>query len=287
MRSPAWSGAIGGFLAAALIAGGPANTADSPSQAPTYEVYAARYARILGYPVRQLVAGADTGRRADLAMAVWLLKGPGQRNVLVDAGFYREEFIRRWHPVDFQRPSEVLDSLGVPPASITDVIISHVHWDHLDGADLFPNARVWIQRAEYEYYVGAGGEALHDAITPVDAAMLARLRAAGRLTLVEGDAREIIPGIRVFTGGRHTYASQYAAVHTRLGTVVIASDNVYMYENLDRHVPIAATLDAQANLAAQDRMIGLAAAKRLVIPGHDPAVFERFPVSRKDVVRID
>jgi glyoxylase-like metal-dependent hydrolase (beta-lactamase superfamily II) len=220
-------------------------------------------------------------------MAVWLLKGPGQRNVLVDAGFYREEFIRDWHPADFHRPSDVLDSLGVSPASVTDIIISHVHWDHLDGVDLFPNARVWIQRAEYDYYVGPKGEALHDAITPVDAAMLARLRAAGRVMLVEGDAREIIPGIRVYTGGRHTYASQYAAVHTRLGTVVIASDNVYMYENLDRHVPIGATLDASANLAAQDRMVTLAAEQRLIIPGHDPDVFQRFPGSRKGVVRID
>jgi glyoxylase-like metal-dependent hydrolase (beta-lactamase superfamily II) len=279
--------AISGLLAAALIAGGPAHRVRSPSQPAPYEVYAVRYATILSYPVRQLVAGADTGRRSDLAMAVWLLKGPGQRNVLVDAGFYREEFIRRWHPVDFHRPSDVLDSVGVPPGSISDIIVSHVHWDHLDGVDLFPNARVWIQRAEYEYYVGAKGEALHDAITPVDAGMLARLRAAGRLMLVEGDAQEIIPGIRVFTGGRHTYASQYAAVNTRAGTVVIASDNVYMYENLDRHVPIGATLDAQANLAAQDRMVSLAGTKRLVIPGHDPAVFQRFRGSGKDVVRID
>lgn len=274
---------IVGLLAVAVLAGG---SRPSGPQG-TYEVYAARYASILGYPVRALVAGADTGRRTDLAMSVWLLKGPGRRNVLVDAGFYRDDFIRDWHPVDFHRSSEVLDSLGVPPASITDIIVSHVHWDHLDGVDLFPNARVWIQRAEYEYYVGLRGEALHEAITAVDAAMLARLRAAGRVMLVEGDDQEIIPGIRVFTGGRHTWASQYAAVNTRAGTVVIASDNVYTYENLDLHVPIGATLDPRSNLAAQDRMIGMAAARRLIIPGHDPAVFQRFPAVRPGVVRID
>jgi len=220
-------------------------------------------------------------------MTVWLLRGPDQRTVLVDAGFYRDEFVQKWQPADYRRPSDVLDSLGVPPASVTDIIITHVHWDHLDGADLFPNARVWIQRAEYEYHVGAKGEVLHDAIAPADAAMLARLRTAGRVRLVEGDAQEIIPGIRVFTGGRHTYASQYAGVNTRVGTVVIASDNLYLYENLDRHVPIAATLDASANLAAQDRMVSLAARKGLVVPGHDPAVFERFHGPRKGVARID
>jgi glyoxylase-like metal-dependent hydrolase (beta-lactamase superfamily II) len=69
--------------------------------------------------------------------------------------------------------------------------------------------------------------------------------------------------------------------------VVLASDNMYLYENLDKHVPIAQTLDAVSNLAAQDRMKQLAAANRLIIPGHDPAVLERFPKVGDRAVRID
>ena len=282
--------AIAAWLAIALTTGCASTTkvASTPSSpSPAYEVYAVRYATLLGYPTHELVAGADTSRRSDLAMAVWLLKGPGDRIVLVDAGFYRDAFVLDAKPTAFHRSSEVLESLGVSPGSVTDVIVSHVHWDHLDGVDLYPNARVWIQRAEFEYYVGPKGEALHDDISRVDAAMLATLRAAGRVELVDGDAKEIIPGIHVFTGGRHTYASQYAAVNTRAGTVVIASDNVYLYENLDRHAPIGTTFDAKANLRAQDRMVGMAGTKRLVIPGHDPAVFDRFPKAGKDAVRID
>ena len=286
MRKPNHALVLSGLLSIALMAGC-ASHVGSPSRQSSYEVYAVRYAELLSYPTWELVAGADTSRRSDLAMTVWLLKGPGDRNVLVDAGFYREEFIRSAEPKAFRRSSEALESLGVSPGSITDIIISHVHWDHLDGADLYPNARVWIQRAEYEYYVGPRGEALRNDISRVDAAMLATLRGARRVELVEGDAKEIIPGIRVFTGGRHTYASQYAAVNTRSGNVVIASDNVYLYENLDRHAPIGTTFDAKANLRAQDRMVGMAADKRFVIPGHDPAVFERFPKAGKDAVRID
>jgi glyoxylase-like metal-dependent hydrolase (beta-lactamase superfamily II) len=278
---------IGGVLGVALMAGCSPKPAVSASQQPAYEAYAVRYATLLSYPTRELVADADPSRRTDLAMAVWMLKGSGLRTVLVDAGFYRDEFIRDSKPTDFHRPSEVLDSIGVSPASVTDIIISHVHWDHLDGADLFPSARVWIQRAEYDYYVGSKGEALHDDISPVDAAMLAGLRAAGRVRLVEGDDQEIIPGIRVFTGGRHTYASQYVGVNTRVGVIVIASDNVYLYENLDRHVPIGTTFDAKANLAAQDRMRSVAAAARFIVPGHDPAIFTRFLAVEKAVVRID
>ena len=69
--------------------------------------------------------------------------------------------------------------------------------------------------------------------------------------------------------------------------VVLASDNMYLYENLEKHVPIAQTLDATSNLRAQDRMKQLAASPRLIVPGHDPAVFEKFPKVSERVVRIE
>jgi glyoxylase-like metal-dependent hydrolase (beta-lactamase superfamily II) len=94
--------------------------------------------------------------------------------------------------------------------------------------------------------------------------------------LVDGDGKEIIPGITVHTGGKHTYASQFAAVRTGVDTIVLASDNLYLYENLARRVPIAQTLDAASNVKAQGRMLTLASDARLIVPGHDPEVFNRF-----------
>lgn len=257
------------------------------STAPVWEVYAVSYGTLLAYPTAELIAGADSARRTDAAFMVWAMKGAGNRVVLVDAGFYRDEFMQEYHPGNYLRPSDAVAGLGIKPATVTDVIISHVHWDHMDGVDLFPNATIWIQRAEYEYYIGPKGEKLHSGVNQVDATMMDSLRKAGRVQLVDGDNQEIIPGIRVYTGGRHTWASQYAGVQTRSGTVVIASDNMYLYENLDRHLAIGTTFDAAANLAAQDRMVRLAAERRLVIPGHDAALFDRFPHITPRIVRID
>ena len=254
--------------------------------APTYEVYAVRYATIPNFPVRGLIAGADTSRRIDIAMTVWLLRGNG-RTVLVDAGFYRDKFVQRWKPVDFVQPSEAIARAGVRAEDVTDIIVSHVHWDHADGLDLFPNARIWIQKDEYQHHVGAQGGQLDRAIDPDDAKMLADLAAHGRVNQVSGDSTEIIPGITVFTGGRHTFASQYATVRTKSGTAVIASDNLYLYENLDKHRPIAQTLDSLSNLAAQQRMTRLASTPRLIVPGHDPAVFVRFAKPGNGVARIE
>jgi glyoxylase-like metal-dependent hydrolase (beta-lactamase superfamily II) len=266
-----------------------AGTALSAQPAPVYEVSMVRFAGYHGFPVAELVKGADTARRTDLAFIVGVIRGNG-RTVLLDAGFYRPQFLAAWKPFDYQRPSEAIAKAGVTSGAVTDIIISHVHWDHLDGADLFPNARIWIQKAEYEHYVGAEGQPLGEAIDTVDAQMLARLRRAGRVQLVDGDAREVMPGITVYTGGRHTFASQYAAVRTAKGVVVLASDNMYMFENLEKHVPIGATFvpgDSVSNLAAQDRMRRIASNPRFIIPGHDPDIFVRFPTPGDGVARIE
>lgn len=270
---------LGGIVAAL------AGTAMTRTTAPTYDVYAVRYASI-PFRVAALIAGADTSRRLDIAMMVWLLKGSDGRNVLVDAGFHRDDFVSRWKPKDFLPPSEAVARAGVTADKITDVIITHIHWDHLDGIDLFPNARVWIQREEFEHHLDSAGTVKDRAIDAGDAKILAALARQGRVMLVNGDNQEIIPGIRVYTGGKHTYQSQFATAQTSSGTVVLASDNMYLYENLAAHRPIAQTLDSLSNLRAQQRMTTLASDPRLIVPGHDPEVFSRFPTPGNGIAKI-
>ena len=168
------------------------------------------------------------------------------------------------------------------------MIITHMHWDHAEGVDLFPKARVWIQKTEYDSFRRRGAEGRQLTIVPARTLRaLEKLKNDGRVHLVDGDAREILPGVTVYTGGKHTFESQYVGVNTRAGLMMIASDNLYLYENLDKHVPIAQTVDAKSNLAAQDRMKQLASSTRLIIPGHDPEVFVRFPKPGNGVARLD
>jgi glyoxylase-like metal-dependent hydrolase (beta-lactamase superfamily II) len=256
-----------------------------PPRQTVYQPFAVRFATLPGFPLRSLIAGVDSSRHLDIAMMIWALRAPNGKTILIDAGFHREKFITQWKPRDYRTPSEALRLAGVDPQSVTDIILSHIHWDHADGVDLFPAARVWLQAEEFEYYVGPVGEALHQGIDRDVSAMLRRAFDAGHVRLAHPD-EEILPGIRVYTGGKHTYASQFAGVRTPSGTVVFASDNAYLFENLERHVPIAQTLDAEANLRAQGRMFEVASAPGLIIPGHDPAVFTRFPSVKEGVAAI-
>lgn len=258
-------------------------------RAPKYEIYAIRYATLKNFPISSLVAGADKSRHLDIAMLVLLIKGEG-RTILFDSGFHQDKFIAQWKPADFVSPAEAVKRAGVQPEDVTDVIISHIHWDHAGGYDLFPRAKVWIQREELEYYAGqawqtsgrrAGGGADADVVLG-----LVKMNTEGRLGLVQGDNQQILPGITCYIGGKHTYQSQYITVKTGSDTVVLASDNVYMLENLEKHAPVAGAVDAVANLRAQDRMRRLATDQKLIIPGHDPAVMTSFPETAPGVVRI-
>ena len=255
----------------------------------TYEIYAVRFATLADFPVSSLVAGADRSRRLDIAMMIWVLKGAGGRIAIVDSGFHRDQYFRQFKVKDYVKPSEAIAPLGVKPGDVTDLLLSHMHWDHAGGIDLFPAARVWVQKEEYDHYTGDAWQSAntHGGIDADDVLEIVKRNTQGKVTFVRGDDDTSLPGITFGVGGRHTWASQFVTARTRAHTVVIASDNMYLYENLDTHTPIAQTLDAMSNLRTQDRMRSLASEPRLLVPGHDSAVFTRFPTVSDRIVRIE
>jgi len=259
------------------------------AQAPTHEIYAARFATLANFPLSSLVAGADRSRRMDIAMMVWVLKGADGRAALVDSGFHREQYFRQFAVKDYVPPPEALAPLGIGANDVTDILLTHMHWDHAGGIDLFPSARVWIQKDEYDYYTGEAwsSRTTHGGIDADDVLEIVKRNTQGKVSFVKGDDDKSLPGIRFGIGGRHTWASQFVAAQTGAHLVVLASDNMYLYENLERHAPIAQTLDAGSNLRTQDRMRSLASEPRFLIPGHDPAVFDRFPHIAERIVRIE
>jgi glyoxylase-like metal-dependent hydrolase (beta-lactamase superfamily II) len=259
-------------------------------EADKYEIYAVRYATLANFPVSSLVAGADRERRLDIAMMIWVLKGADGRVAIVDSGFHRDRYFRQFTVKEFVKPSDAIAPLGLKPDDVTDIFLTHMHWDHAGGVDLFPSARVWIQKDEYDYYTGAAWQSptTHGGIDADDVLEIVKRNTQGKVSFVRGDDETSLSGIAFGIGGRHTWQSQFVAAQGRSGrTVVLASDNMYLYENLDAHKPVAQTLDAASNLRTQDRMRSVASDPKLVIPGHDPAVFDRFPRVTDRIVRIE
>ena len=251
------------------------------AQTPEYSIEAIRYSTSPDVPVAELVVNGPKDQKVDIAMVVWLIRGGGH-TILFDSGFHRDTFTKEFPMKDYLRPDEAVKTAGVKPEDVTDIVISHAHWDHMGGIDLFPKATVWIQRDEYRYYTGdawqKGGN--HGGIDPDDVQMLVKLNTEHRVRFVDGDDVEIFPGIRAYTGSRHTYASQYLCVAGN-PTYVLASDNAYFYLNLSAHLASATFGDADhaANIAQQKRMIELAGSPDRVVPGHDILQFQKFPTA--------
>ena len=254
-------------------------TALPAAMGPDYSIQAIRYANSPGFPASGLVMGAPKDEKVDIAFVVWLIRG-GRHNVLFDSGFHREKWMKYFPVTDFLRPDEAVNLAGVKPEEVTDIVISHAHWDHMGGIDLFPKATVWIQKEEYRYYTGEAWQpdGKHGGIDAEDVQQLVRINTEGRLRLVGGDDAEILPGIRVYTGARHTFASQYIRVEGN-PAFVLASDNCYLYRNLAEHRASAtfSEADQPGNIKNQARMIELAGSPDRVVPGHDMLQFQKFP----------
>lgn len=261
------------------------------AQAPAYKVYAIKFAGS-AYPFTAADWAKDAPKTDSVKInfMIWLIKGNG-RTILVDAGFLNDiDDAKDFKVIDYIRPDSALAKLDIKPGDITDIIFSHPHWDHIDGVGLFPNAHVWIQKEDLNFFVNTawqkgqsnGGFAKRDVRQMVD------LNLAGRVTLVDGDDKEIIPGIKVFTGSRHTFNSQYVLVNTGSNKIIIASDNIWVYYSLDHLVPPSdgGTLDPAGYVKAMQRMKTMVTNIKYIIPGHDAKVFSKFPAVAPGVVEI-
>jgi Zn-dependent hydrolases, including glyoxylases len=248
-----------------------------------YKVYAIKFADVNQYiQVKDIAINPPTKDSVNLVFMIWLLKGSNGKNILVDAGFERNSSAFFPGISKYIRPDSALEALGVSPQDISDIIITHPHADHINGIDLFPKATIWMQKNDYEFFVSDSGRKKYDSI---DIAKTKYVNSIGKLRLINGDSIEIIPGLRVFIGSKHTYESQYVLVNTATDKVLIASDNVWFYYNLNNMVSIPLTLDQNAYIRQMKRMKTLVKPE-LIIPGHDGLLFTRFKEIKPGVLFI-
>ena len=246
-----------------------------------YEVYAIQFGKPFFIKMSYAVVGGSETDSIEGCNMFWLLKG-NKKNILVDAGFISND-------KGYIRPDSALFALNIKPEDITDIIITHPHYDHIGGVELFPNAQNWIQKDDYDYFVGRAWQKgnFHDGFNKKDVKTLVDKNLEGKLTFIKGDSIEIFPGIRVFIGSKHTWESQYVLVNTKKERVIIASDNSWFYYNLIHLVAIPTyTFDPADYVNELKRMRILQPNINFIIPGHDTRIFSMFPKVSKNIVQI-
>ncbi|MEM6887900.1 MAG: N-acyl homoserine lactonase family protein [Pseudomonadota bacterium] len=207
---------------------------------------------------------------------MWLLRR-GQEVILVDTGYDLDEASARKRPIRLS-PHEALAPLGIAPEAVSQVIVTHLHYDHAGGLHLFPNATLHLQKREMAYATGPCmcHDVLRMPFTAEHVCEAVRRLYAGKVIFHEGDA-QVAEGVTVHCIGGHSNGLQAVRVQTDSGPIVLASDAAHYYENFLAHKPFPIVVNLQDMLDGFDRLTSLAGDPRRVVPGHDPMVTQLFP----------
>ena len=245
-----------------------------------YEVYAVKYAHHARRRSENFIGGVPGGDAHDGPMPldyfVWLIRGDG-REIVVDTGFSAAMAAKRGRD-HLRCPTAGLRMLGCDSRTVKDVVITHLHYDHVGNFDLFPAATLHLQDLEMHYATGRhmAKPVFSGAYEVEDVVGMVRRVYAGRVRFHDGDA-EIAPGVSVHLIGGHTLGLQVVRVATRRGWVVVASDASHFYANMEQVRPFPIVYSVADMVAGYDRLRALAESSAHVIPGHDPLVLERYP----------
>ena len=224
------------------------------------------------------IGGDDSKMLPGLDFFTYAIKGAG-RTWIVDTGM--TEAIAKRMGRDYQflcRPSEGLAKIGIDAATATDVIMTHAHFDHTGTIEDYPKANFHIQDAEMEHITGRDmtHPSFRLAYHQDDVKQLVDLLYAERLTFHQGNVT-LAPGLEFILIGGHARGQAILRVHTKRGWVILASDAVHLFEEVDKERPFVVFYDLFVMLEGYRRINALAGSRDLIIPGHDRAVTSAYP----------
>jgi glyoxylase-like metal-dependent hydrolase (beta-lactamase superfamily II) len=256
-----------------------------PAGAGPWEAYALRYgtrtSKVSNELYRfDLLGEQDSPQQMDYYF--WVLRR-GSRVVLVDCGFDRERGRSKGREQSTS-PADLLGRLDIRPADVEHVVVSHLHYDHVGNIAMFPEATVSMAREEHDFWTGPFGDRrlMRALVIPEEVREVRRVASEGRLRLVDGSA-ELFPGLSVTTVGGHTPGQAVVTAEVATGRVVLASDAIHYYRQLELDWPFRLFADLESSYRAFDLLRVLQRAPgTAVVAGHDPLVAQRFDAVAPD-----
>jgi glyoxylase-like metal-dependent hydrolase (beta-lactamase superfamily II) len=241
-----------------------------------YEVFAIRYATRAATRSGNFIGGDPHDGPMPMDYFVWVAKSATQTFV-IDLGFTAEVAAQRGREL-LRLPTDGLKLVGVNPDEVEDVIVTHLHYDHVGTFERFPRARFHLQDAEMNYATGRymRHKRFNHGYEVDDVVGMVRMVYKDRVKFHAGDA-ELASGLSVHHIGGHTAGLQCVRVFTKRGWVVVASDTSHYYEHFETDRSFPTVFHVGQTLEGYDRLRELADSPKHIVPGHDPLVMKRYP----------
>lgn len=257
-----------------------------------WELYAVKYAHLPERVSSENFIGADPHDMSPMPLDyfVWAAVS-GDRTIVIDTGFETKEATNRGRTL-LRSVTEGLATVGISASSVEDVIVTHLHYDHIGGYEEFPAARFHVQEAEMRFATGPHmcSPTTNKSFAAWHIAGMVHRLFEGRVAFHDGTA-EIAPGITVHLVGGHSLGLQVVRVKTRRGYVVVASDATHFYANMERGLAYPIVMDMGQVVRGWQTLHDLADSRHHIVPGHDPLVTANYPAVSKDLegiaVRLD
>jgi glyoxylase-like metal-dependent hydrolase (beta-lactamase superfamily II) len=273
---------------AAPEAAGQAAQAKASGKKQAFEVFALKYAG----PFERKLAMAlfNTGWNEDIAINfyTWAIRAHDGSVTLVDAGTGPTQAKQR-NLKNFTPPEELVARLGVNSDKVDKVIITHMHYDHVGGVEvyprIFPKAKFYVQKKELDFWLRSpiSKRAPYKGLRGDEgAAALAAL--GGRLVVVDGD-KALGPDMTLLLTPGHTPGLQSVLVNTAKGKAIVASDSAHLARSFKEDVPSSLITDLPAWLTSFDKLRAAAPVEN-IFPGHDSLMLSQYPKVAEDVTRL-
>ena len=253
---------------------------------PTYEIYALKYAGPLLRPASMVTWFQDMDKMTEIHYYIFAIQGGGE-TIIVDCGVAPKLGIER-NLNGYVSPAEVLKRIDIDAQKVKHVVVTHIHFDHVSGAELFPKATFYVQEKEFRFWMKspiAQKTPFKNLTDPAGNRYLAKLKGTKRLKLIRGD-KKILPGIDLLLAPGHTIGLQVVAVKTAKGTAIVGSDLAHLFGSYRTDIPSAIITDMIGWMKSFDKIRAKASSLDLIFPGHDPALLTSYPKVAEDVSRL-
>lgn len=260
------------------------------SVAPNYEVYALKYAGPFTSKLAMVLWMQGWDEEIERNYYFWAIKGSSGETFLVDTGTGPTEAGKR-KLKNYVNPVDALHRLKVDPERVTKVIITHIHFDHVGGMEVFPKAfpkaKFYVQKREFDFWINnpvAKRKPFQGITDGLANQSLAALKGTERLVVVDGD-KVIAPGVELLFAPGHTPGLQAVMVQTEKGRVILASDCAHIHRSFKEDIPSCLITDMVAWLKSYDKLRAKTSVD-LIFPGHDVMMLNDFPKVAEEVTRL-